>query len=82
MISVGLKGVKTVARALDIEGIHREQVYSGSFGARHRSVFRFCNAVHEAMAIVISQDRLVRLVKWKEGMVTYWHHVTTSIMDF
>ncbi len=82
MISVGLKGAKTVARALDIEGIHREPVSSGSFGARHRSVFRFCNAVHEAMAIVISQDRLVRLVKWKEGMVTYWTHVTTSIMDF
>ena len=82
MISVGLKGVKTVARALDIEGLQREQVYSGSFGARHRSVFRFCNAVHEAIAIVISQDRLVRLVKWKEGMVTYWDHVATSIMDF
>jgi hypothetical protein len=82
MISGGLKGLKTVARALDIEGIKREQVYSGSFGARHRSVFRFCNAVHEAIAIVISQDRLVRIVKWKEGMVTYWDHVAASIMDF
>ena len=47
-----------------------------------RSVFRFCNAVHEAIAIVISQDRLVRFVKWKEGIVTYWDHVATSIMDF
>ena len=82
MISVGLQGVRTVARALDIEGIRREQVFSGSFGARHRSVFRFCNVVHEAIAIVISQDRLVRFVKWKEGMVTYWDHVATSIMDF
>jgi hypothetical protein len=45
-------------------------------------VFRFCNAVHEAIAIVISQDRLVRFVKWKEGMVTYSDHVATSIMDF
>jgi len=82
MISGGLKGVKIVARALDIEGVHTERVYSGSFGARHRSVFRFCNAVHEAISIVISQDRLVRFVKWKEGMVTYWDHVATSIMDF
>ena len=82
MISVGLKGVKTVARALDIEGFQREQGFSGSFGARHRSVFRFCNAVHEAIAIVISQDRLVRFVKWREGMVTYWDHVAASIMDF
>ncbi len=82
MISVGLKGVKKVARALDIEGLRREQVHSGSFGARHRSVFRFCNAVHEAIAIVISQDRLVRFVKLKEGLVTYWDHVAASIMDF
>ena len=82
MISVGLKGVKTVARALDIEGLQTEQVHSGSFGARHRSAFRFCNAVHEAIAIVVSQDRLVRFVKWKGGMVTYWYHVATSIMDF
>ncbi len=82
MISVGLKGEKTVARALDIEGLQTEQVHSGSFGARHRSVFLFCNAVHEAIAIVISQDRLVRYVKWKEGMVTYWDQVATSIMDF
>ena len=82
MISVGLKRVKTVARAFDIEGIQREQVNSETFGARHRSVFRFCNAVHEAIAIVISQDRLVCFVKWKEGMVTYWDHVATSIMDF
>jgi hypothetical protein len=82
MISGGLTGVKTVAHALDIEGHHKEQVYSGSFGARHRSVFRFCNVAHEAIAIVISQDRLVRFVKWKEGMVTYWDHVATNIMDF
>ncbi len=82
MISVGLKGVRKVACALDIEGHQREQAHSGSFGARHRSVFRFCNAVHEAIAIVISQDRLVRFVKWKEGTVTYWDHVATSMMDF
>ncbi len=82
MISVGLKGVKTVARALDVEGLQREQVNSGSFGARHRSAFRFCNAVHEALAIVVSQDRLVRFVKWKEGTITYSDHVATSIMDF
>jgi len=82
MISLGLKGVRTVARALDIEGFHTEQVHAGSFGARHRSAFRFCNAVHDAIAIVVSQDRLVRFVKWKEGMVTYSDHVATSIMDF
>lgn len=82
MISGGLQGTRAVARALDIEGNERQQVYSGSFGARHRSVFRFCNAVHDAIAIVISQDRLVRFVKWKEGVITYWDCVATGIMDF
>ena len=82
MISGGLKGVKTVARALDIEGTKREPVYSGRFGARHRSVFRYCNAVHDAIATVISQDRVVRFVKWKEGVVTYWDCVATSMTDF
>ncbi len=82
MISGGLKGVRTVARALDIEGMRTEQIYSGGFGARHRSVFRLCNAVHEAVGIVISQDRGVRFVKWHEGGVTYWDCVATNIMDF
>jgi hypothetical protein len=82
MISVGLKAVKTVARASDIEGLQTKQEHSGRFGARHRSVFRLCNAIHEAIAIIVSQDRLVRFVKWKDCMVTYWDHVATSIMDF
>ncbi|MGC8491208.1 MAG: putative sensor domain DACNV-containing protein [Syntrophobacteraceae bacterium] len=82
MISGGLKGVRTVARALDVEGTQREQVNSGSFGARHRSAFRFCHAVHDAIAIVISQDRMVRFVKWIDGGVTYWDCVATSILDF
>ena len=82
MISGGLKGLRTVARALDIEGTKREQVYPGSFGARHRSVFRFCNVVHDAIAIVVSQDRVVRFVKWKEGVVTYWDGFATSVMDY
>lgn len=82
MISGGLKGVKSVARARDVEGLQREPIPSGSFGARHRSVYRLCNAVHEAIAIVISQDRLVRFVKWKDDMVTFWDHVATNITDF
>jgi len=82
MISVGLNGAKKVARALDIEGLQREPAHCGSFGVRHRSVFCFCNAVPEAIAIVISQDRLVRFVKLKEVMVTCWDHVAASIVDF
>jgi hypothetical protein len=81
-ISGELKRVKTVARALDVEGIRTEQVHAENFGTRHRSVFRLCNAVHKVLGVVISQDRLVRFVKWKDSMVTYWNHVATSILDF
>jgi hypothetical protein len=81
-ISGELKRVKTVARALDVEGIRTEKVYADDFGTRHRSVFRLCNAAHKVLGVVISQDRLVRFVKWKDGMVTYWNHVATSILDF
>jgi len=81
-ISGELERVRTVARALDVEGIRTEQVYAENFGTRHRSVFRLCNAVHRVLGVVISQDRLVRFVKWKDGFVTYWNHVATSILDF
>jgi DNA integrity scanning protein DisA with diadenylate cyclase activity len=81
-ISGGLERVKTVARALVLEGIETEQANAENFGTRHRSAYRLCSAVHEAMGIVISQDRLVRLVKWKDGIVTYWNQVATSILDF
>jgi len=37
--------------------------------------------VHDAMAIVISQDGTVRFVKWHEGEVTYWDNVATSVLD-
>jgi hypothetical protein len=37
--------------------------------------------VHEALAIVVSQDGTVRFVKWHEGEVTYWDHVSTSVLD-
>ena len=81
-ISGELERVTTVARALDIEGMRTEQIYAEKFGTRHRSVFRICNAFHKVLGLVISQDRLVRFVKWKNGKVTYWNHVATSILDF
>ncbi|MDR3613139.1 MAG: hypothetical protein P4L53_06215 [Candidatus Obscuribacterales bacterium] len=66
--------VSKIARALDleadsvkIESIHR-------VGTRHRSVYRFCNAIKDATGQVISQDDNVRFVTWKNNMLTYWDH--------
>ena len=80
-ISSELERVRTVARALDIEGMETEPVDANNFGMRHRAAYRLCNALHEVIGLVVSQDKLVRIVKWKNGMVTYWKHVSTSTLD-
>ena len=41
-------------------------------GTRHRSVYYLCHHIPEALGLVISQDGYVRLIKWKDGRVTYW----------
>jgi hypothetical protein len=75
--------VLQVARALDLEGEHIVMESAERVGTRHRSVYRFCNAFREAIAIVVSQDGGVRIVSWKDGRITYWNHQATTIsLDF
>jgi hypothetical protein len=76
-----LPGVRWVARALDAEGTAKVRESVERDGTRHRSAYRLCNFAHEALAIVVSQDGTVRFVKWHEGEVTYWDHVSTSVLD-
>ncbi len=71
-ISGDLPGVKTVARALDVEGDERTEEPTEGLGTRHRSAFRLCDALPDVIAVVISQDGNVRFVKQKDGAVTYW----------
>ena len=73
--------VHWVARALDAEGTSKVRESVERNGTRHRSAYRLCNFVHNALAIVVSQDGTVRFVKWHEGEVTYWDHVSTSVLD-
>jgi hypothetical protein len=80
-ISGALDQVSVVARALDAEGERTEQESMDGVGTRHRSVYRLCQAVHDIIAVVISQDGNVRFVTWKEGRVTYWDQVATSLLD-
>ncbi len=71
-ISGKLPEVRTVARALDVEGERTVQESIEGVGTRHRSVYRLCSELKEAVAVVISQDGGARFVKWKDGALTYW----------
>src|SRR4051812_43575217 len=72
MISGRLPAVRTVARALDVEGHRVAEEGTDNVGARHRSAYRLAAAVPGAVVIVISQDGGVRFVAQKGGRVTYW----------
>jgi DNA integrity scanning protein DisA with diadenylate cyclase activity len=72
MISGRLPAVKSVARALDLEGELAAEEDTGNVGARHRSAYRLAGAVPGSVTVVISQDGGVRFVCQKGGRVTYW----------
>ncbi len=68
-----------VARALDDEATRVTFESAEGMGTRHRAAFRLCNSVHEALAIVVSQDDTVRFVRWHNGAVTYWDYSTIGL---
>lgn len=72
---------RTVMRALDIEGSAREEEHVDGVGTRHRSAYRLASREREALVIVISQDGTVRFVRWLDGAVTYWDHVSSGATD-
>jgi len=82
VISGDLDSVGMVAHALDTEGTRTEPVLSEGVGTRHRAAYRLCQRLHEAIAIVISQDESVQIVKWHNGAVTYWDQVPTGVPGF
>ena len=73
-IGGSLLDVPHVARALDVEGEDFEIEPTYEVGTRHRSAYRLCHSVPDAMAIVISQDGEVRFVASKDERVMYWVH--------
>lgn len=82
VISGDIDKVEMVAKALDIEGDVTVQVRSEEVGTRHRSAYRLCHELHDALAIVISQDGAVRAVKWHKGQVTYWDQVPSGVLGY
>jgi hypothetical protein len=76
-----LPEVPRVARAHDLEGAEREWVRTDRVGTRHRSAYRLCQAVRDALALVVSQDGGLRFIRWHDDGVTYWEQVATGLWD-
>jgi hypothetical protein len=74
-----LKHVDYVYRALDREAAQVETEATSGVGTRHRSVYRLCNALPAASAIVVSQDGGVRIVRQVNGKVTYWEQLPGDV---
>ena len=73
VILESLNKVNLVARSLDSEGDSTALEPVDGVGMRHRAVYHLCNELHDTMAMVISQDGDVDVVKWKNGIVTCWN---------
>jgi hypothetical protein len=81
MIVGSLDKLTEVAIASDIEGKMVTLGKIEGYGSRHRSVYHLCNAIHQVMAIVVSQDGAVQLAKWRNGIVTCWDLTTQMFMS-
>lgn len=77
----GLNKIETVAKVLDAEGEQMQVESAQCVGTRHRSAYRLCHEMHDAVAIVVSQDGMVRIVTWKDNIVVYWDQVAMSLLD-
>jgi len=76
-----LPEVPRVARAHDLEGAEREWVRTDRVGTRHRSAYRLCQALRDALALVVSQDGGLRFIRWHDDGVTYWEQVATGLWE-
>ena len=81
MIVGSLDKLTEVAIANDAEGKMVTLAKVEGYGSRHRSVYHLCNALHQVMAIVVSQDGNVQLAKWRNGIVTCWDLTTQMLID-
>ncbi len=77
-ISGALPEVDFVDRSLDLEGVRRVAERTDQVGTRHRSAYRLCQHLHDALVIVVSQDGGVRFVRWHDGRVTYFDQIATG----
>jgi hypothetical protein len=74
-----LPDVQHVARALDLEAEDSVAESLAADGTRHRSAYRLCSRVPDALALVVSQDGGVRFVAVHRGEVTFWDHAVEML---
>lgn len=73
-----LPEVSRVMHAHDLDGASRTWVRTDRVGTRHRSAYRLCQAVRDALALVVSQDGGLRFIRWLDQSVAYWEQVATG----
>jgi hypothetical protein len=73
-----LPEVSRVARAHDLDATARTWVRTDRVGTRHRSAYRLCQAVRDALALVVSQDGGLRFIRWHDQGVAYWEQIGTG----
>jgi hypothetical protein len=73
-----LPEVPQVVHALDLDATRHEWVRTDRVGTRHRSAYRFCQAMPDAVVVVVSRDGGMRFVRRHNGAVTYWDQIATG----
>jgi hypothetical protein len=68
-----------IAHSIDAEGEERRYERAEGVGTRHLSVYHLCREIHDALAIVISQDGNTQIVKWMNDFVTCWDLLPITI---
>ncbi len=81
-IAGDLPAVPTIYLAQDVEGERLLEEATEGVGTRHRSVYRLCAKLPEILAIVLSQDGRIQVVKQRDGRVVCWDQMTTGATDF
>lgn len=77
-ISGALPDVGFVQRSLDLEGTTCVPEGVERVGTRHRSAYRLCQHLRDALVIVVSQDGGVRFVRWQDTGVTCFDQIATG----
>jgi hypothetical protein len=80
-ISGKLEHVDSVAKTLDPEGWEIREEQTDCVGTRHNSAYSLCSALHDVLAVVVSQDGTAQLIKWNDGMVTVWEQLSPSLIE-
>jgi hypothetical protein len=69
--------LSSVRQAADASGKIGRDVPITAFGTRHRSAFRFCSSLEDALCFVVSQDGQVKAVKRVGPQVVIWNDVVS-----